>query len=202
MVESRQDKTNPCGRLISASERTMFNNLKNHLNIEDNPRSVSSIRYSWDNQRMDGMRIFARLDRMYLFRSNPSEATCHILEYRIHGQCPWSDHHPVVIHLSLSEGAPRKTRWVINRLWLDEAQSMIEQAWQRLPPNRPFFSKLKVIEHVYRRFCKTKAASFKEEEYQASSALATSLSQLQLDPIDPHLQHCHHTAQTRTQAVI
>lgn len=81
MVEARQDKTNPCGRLIAARERLMFNNLKTQLNVEDNPRFPGSLRYSWDNQRMDGTRIFARLDRIYMFQSIPGEAHRHILDY-------------------------------------------------------------------------------------------------------------------------
>lgn len=75
---------------------------------------------------MDGTRIFARLDRIYLFCSIPNEDPRHILDYRIHGMCPWSDHHPVVAHLSLLEGVPRRSRWVMNCTWLDEAWPMIE----------------------------------------------------------------------------
>lgn len=109
MVEARLDKTNPCGRLIAARERLMFNNLKTQLKVDDNPRSQGTLRYSWDNQHMDGSRIFAWLDRIYMFQPIPGESHRHILDYRIPGLRPWSDHHPIVAQLKLTEGATRKS---------------------------------------------------------------------------------------------
>jgi hypothetical protein len=68
MVEIRQDKTNPCGRLVPNGERHIFQAMKRYFQLEDNPRSVGSSKFSWGNFRPDGKRILARLDQIYLFR--------------------------------------------------------------------------------------------------------------------------------------
>lgn len=157
----------------------MFNNLKTHLNVEDNPRSQGSLRYSWDNQRMDGTRILARLDRIYLFPACQNTATRNVTDYRILGSCPWSDHHPVTLNLALSEGAPRKSRWIMNTGWLEEAGPLIEATWCRQQQQHSFFAKIKAVEHVYRQFCKQKATIFKQEEQTASAALEQPTQVLQ-----------------------
>lgn len=80
MVESRQDKTNPCGCLLPLSERQVFTALKQHLKVEDHPWSPGSLKFSWDNFRWDGQRILARLDRCYLNTNNSIEPRCKILK--------------------------------------------------------------------------------------------------------------------------
>jgi hypothetical protein len=72
MVESRQDKTNPCGRLIPTGERLIFQAMERHLQVEKNLRSTSSSWFSWDNFRHDGQHILARLGRFYVFISSCS----------------------------------------------------------------------------------------------------------------------------------
>jgi hypothetical protein len=46
MVECRQDKTNQCGRMVPLTERVLFNAMKTHLQVSDNPRSPSSQKFS------------------------------------------------------------------------------------------------------------------------------------------------------------
>lgn len=58
-VETRQDKSKTCGRLIPNMERRLFNTMKEILQVTDNPRDVGSLQYSWDNARQDGSRVLA-----------------------------------------------------------------------------------------------------------------------------------------------
>lgn len=95
MVESRNDKTNPCGRMVPATERALFLNLKQHLNIDDNLRSPGSLQYSWDNFRNDGSRVMARLDRFYIFKNGAGMSNRKLSEYLIRGDNAWSDHFPI-----------------------------------------------------------------------------------------------------------
>jgi hypothetical protein len=88
MVENRQDKTNPCGKLLPIQERTIFNTLKCHFGVEDTPRSPGSLLYSWDNLWADGIRILARLDRVYTFRSLAGQSSQRILRYSIRDNNP------------------------------------------------------------------------------------------------------------------
>jgi hypothetical protein len=46
MVEAQQDKTDPCGRLVPKGEHLIFQALKMHFQISDNPRSQGSARFS------------------------------------------------------------------------------------------------------------------------------------------------------------
>lgn len=50
-VENWQDKTNVCGRLMSNGERLVFQALKKHFQVHDNPRFSDNARFSWDNFR-------------------------------------------------------------------------------------------------------------------------------------------------------
>jgi exonuclease III len=40
MVKTKQDKTNPCGRLISNRERVIFQTLKQRFGVTDYPHST------------------------------------------------------------------------------------------------------------------------------------------------------------------
>jgi hypothetical protein len=88
MVENRQDKTSPCGKLLPLQERFFFNDLKCQFGVEDNPRSRGNLLYSWDNLREDGTRILACLDRMYVFKNMAGQASRKILHYAIKGDNP------------------------------------------------------------------------------------------------------------------
>ena len=46
MVEAHQDKTNLCGRLISAGKRGIFSTLKCHLRLIEPPRSQDNLVFS------------------------------------------------------------------------------------------------------------------------------------------------------------
>jgi hypothetical protein len=49
MVETRTDKIRPSGKMMSSRERHLFDTMKQALNIEDNPHSNRSLKFSWDN---------------------------------------------------------------------------------------------------------------------------------------------------------
>jgi exonuclease III len=101
MVLNRQDKTNPCGQLIPQYERIIFNQLLEHLGLEDHPRSIGSSKYSWDNLREDGVRVLARLDCAYIFRNDQAQG-CR--KHAIRADSGWSDHSPIELELELGEG--------------------------------------------------------------------------------------------------
>ena len=151
-VESRQDKNNPCSRLVPITERMLFHNLKSFLGVEDNPRSAGSLQYSWDNWRLDGVRVLARLDRVYLFRNTPGAAPRKLISYKILSDNPWSDHQPVMASVMLQEGPARRSWWKMNSCWLKPARAIIERAWHSLPPETPFFAKMKAVSRAVPHF--------------------------------------------------
>lgn len=67
MVEHWTYKSRRDASMISLQKRTLFEIMKSKLNVEDNPRTSGSFKYSWDNNRPAGARAVARLDRVYLF---------------------------------------------------------------------------------------------------------------------------------------
>ena len=94
-VKRRQDKRSACGRLVPMAKRMVFEALKTFLQVEELARLVDSSKFSWDNYRMDGLRILARVDRFYerfyVFR-NLATATRRIISYRIKKDAGYSDH--------------------------------------------------------------------------------------------------------------
>jgi len=138
MVENRNDKTNPCGRMIPTLERALFLNLKRHLQIEDNPRSQGSLPFSWDNFRDDGHRILARLDRIYLFKNGSGMLNRKLIDYKIRSDNAWSDHSPVTASIEFFSAPTRPSRWKMSAFWLDEARPVIERAWNASHPNASF----------------------------------------------------------------
>jgi hypothetical protein len=67
MVGNRADKNRLSSRLVPIRERTIFEAMRSSLNVEDNPRSMGSLKFSWDNLKVDGSRRLARMARLYLF---------------------------------------------------------------------------------------------------------------------------------------
>lgn len=121
MVEARQDKTNPCGRLVPILEPGLLTNLKRHLNVEDNRRSPDSLPYSWDNFRNNGQRILARLDRAYLFKNSSGQSQRKLINYSIRSDNGWSDHSPVITTIEFDISPIRSSRWKMSRFLLEAA---------------------------------------------------------------------------------
>jgi hypothetical protein len=99
-VEYRNDKTNSYGRMVPLSERLVFNDLKQRLQINEPPRSADSLRFSWDNLYQDGSRILAQLDRCYVFQSSGA-ANRKIISYKIKGDTGGSDHQLLIIYRNM-----------------------------------------------------------------------------------------------------
>jgi hypothetical protein len=74
-VEYRGDKSSSCGRVVIDSERLAFNQITSALQVEDNFSASNQIKFSWDNRRRNGIRVLARLDRIYSFQSTEALRT-------------------------------------------------------------------------------------------------------------------------------
>lgn len=170
MVESRQDKTNPCGRLVPSLERSLFTNLKNHLNVVDSPRSTPSLPFLWDNYRSNGLRILARLDRIYLFRNSLGCSQRKLLNYEIHSDTGWSDHCPITATVEFGATPSQPSRWKMSTQWLAAAKPEIEFAWTQAAPTAPFFAKMKAMSRAYRAVRCRKAQQFRAEEVAARTS--------------------------------
>ena len=83
-VESRSDKTNACSRLVPMAEQMVFVALKATLQMDEPFRSVDSLRFLWDNYCVDGSRVLARLDKIYIF-SQSLATNRQTLSYQVRG---------------------------------------------------------------------------------------------------------------------
>ena len=151
MVESRQDKTNPCGRLILTSEGLIFQAMKRYLQVEGNPYSLGSSRFSWDNFRLDGQRILAQLDRFYVFTNSCSASGRKLLSYTVKKDYGWSYHRPVELVIQLVTRSHQISRWKMSSFYLAKAKEEIAHIWKAKVANTPFFRKIKVVTHFYKR---------------------------------------------------
>jgi exonuclease III len=93
VVERRVDKSTSCGKIMTDGEKFVFEQLLSALKVEDAFPNTSPIKYSWDNKRRDGVRVLARLDRIYSFQP-PSLDSQPMSEYYIRGDSNHSDHLP------------------------------------------------------------------------------------------------------------
>lgn len=137
---------------------------------------------------MDGVRILAQLDRVYMFRNKPSVTRRKILSYKILRDNPWSDHHPVITMIELQDGPSCQSRWKINAFWLKLARGIIEAAWRSVSALTLFMAKLKVVSRTYQAFCKRKVVEFRAEENQSWDSFVVVSLELHQSPDDPILQ--------------
>lgn len=56
MVKTWSDKSCHNASMIPNLERLLFDAMKTALNVDDNPLSAGSLRYSWDNNQRHGER--------------------------------------------------------------------------------------------------------------------------------------------------
>lgn len=178
MVEMRTDKNRPCASMISRRERELFDSMKRTLQVEDNPRIPGSLKFSWDNSRATGIRALARLDRMYVFPSQPASPGRQILRYEIRGDMTRSDHCPIFASIQLAERPPQAHHWKMSTLWFQEAGPEIRRLWTEAPPNASFFMKMRTVTRAYRKFCKLKSASFRAEEDRMKQELDEATGRL------------------------
>jgi len=74
IVERRFDKSNTSGRSIPAHKIRLFNNMKDTLQVQEEPLTSSSLLFSWDNAWTDNNRFMTRLYWYYIF---PELVTSH-----------------------------------------------------------------------------------------------------------------------------
>lgn len=191
MVKQRHDKTNPCSHTITAVERILFSNLKQHLHIDDNSHFDGNLSYSWDKFKDDGHRILARLGRIYLFKDCIGVADRKLLEYKILSDNAWSDHGLVTATVEFMSSPPRPSKWKMSHQWLDEAIPIIQSTWFKSPPSAFFFSKLKEVSKAYHSIYKCKAQKFRAKEEGAKFHLSMVTTTFHAEPDDPILQSKH-----------
>jgi len=124
MVKRRSDKSSASGRSISSHERRLFNELKDVLHVQEELLTSPSLLYSWDNAKVDGDRVMARLDRIYLF-SKSVNSHRKVLEYRIRGDHFRSDHSPVSFILEIAKPPSRPSHWSMFAQYFDAADQDI-----------------------------------------------------------------------------
>lgn len=184
MVEHQADKTRQCISMIPRRERTLFDAMKMSLQVEDHPRSTASLRFSWDNNRPQAARVLARLDRLYIFNSNPGSSDRTLLDYCIRGNMTRLDHHPVTATLQLAAQLRRATHWKMSCAWFDEAAPEITRLWNITQPGGSFFTKLRRILRFYKGFCKNKAQTFRADEEALVAIVEANTRRAQDDPSD------------------
>ncbi|KAG0558298.1 hypothetical protein KC19_10G017200, partial [Ceratodon purpureus] len=108
IVEHRADKTRQCPNMIPRRERILFEAMKSTLGVEDHPRSTTSLRFSWDNNRPEVARVLARLDRLYLFTPFSGSVDRILLDHHIRGNTTRLDHHPRLLRKSAAFGRPNR----------------------------------------------------------------------------------------------
>ena len=181
MVESSADKSSMCGRLVGDQERIAWDSLKSTLSIEDTFLPRQSLRFSWDNGRLQGERILARLDRIYTPKQRAGQHL-KILSYRILGGCAISDHLPVVMQVNLASGPTSPRYWKMNSRFIQETSEEVKRIWLAQPPNATFFTKLRKVIHFYREYSKKKAEERRAAEIDLRQRLSVAHGKLQEDP--------------------
>ena len=92
-VENRCNKSTSYGHLALEQEKLVFSDLTSALQVEDCFPASNQIWFSWDNKCQNGVRVLARLDRIYSFQA--ANATQVMTHYEILGNNNHSDHLPV-----------------------------------------------------------------------------------------------------------
>jgi endonuclease/exonuclease/phosphatase family metal-dependent hydrolase len=98
-VSNPRDKTSECGRFIAGEEARIFTQLVDLLRIDDPFPSTNRVKFSWDNRRRTGLRVLARLDRIYSYKQAGNVVP--VEEYFIIGNSNHSDHLPVWCKIAL-----------------------------------------------------------------------------------------------------
>ena len=102
MVEAQIDKSMQCSRVISGIGNMHYlmhlKMLCKYGNQLENKMAYHSlgIIFAWDNFRLDGIQVLARLNKCYAFTLNARQT---INNYKIHGDDTSLDHNPISMFL-------------------------------------------------------------------------------------------------------
>ena len=123
----------------------------------------------------------ARLDRSYT--SNPSGATVTGTNYRIIGDCAYSDHLPVWRRLWLEPETKRRSTFVMNASFLTE--EMVQENIKKIREansNLTFFGKIRRCVKFYKSYCIKNVQERKKEEDELRSKVESAVAALQAHP--------------------
>ena len=192
MLESAQDKSTLCSKLMSNCEKLVWEAFKSSFHLSDTFAHTGKLRFTWDNKRRDGSRILGRLDRHYVSSVQGSNLPLPTRNYVIKGDCPASDHLPVSIEIVLQATDQRKSCYKMSSLYLHcaEVRDAVKRIWSPERRDSSTFSRLRRFSHFYRAFCKRQAAESRRKETEARSNLATAQETLQADPQNLEAQTC------------
>lgn len=106
-AETRSDKSNNQGRILSSVEHMEFTQFLKTLALFDKILLSNTIRFSWNNRRQGESRTLARLDRIYAFKTLVNGTNGG--EYYILGDSLHLDHLPIWRTIMLQASPRRKT---------------------------------------------------------------------------------------------
>ena len=132
-MASPRDKTNECGRLVSGIDAGLFTQLIDLLQVHDPFSSSNRIKFSWDNRRRTGLRVLARLDRIYSFKLGGNAIT--VEEYYILGNNSHSNHLPMWYKLALQPEPKRKSAYKMSSFFLKNqvVKENFKEIWESQP---------------------------------------------------------------------
>lgn len=160
MVESAQDKSILCGKLMTNREQIVWEAFKTSFHLRDTFNHTGKLKFSWDNRRRDGCRVLGRLDRHYVSFSPGHISHLSTQNYQILGDCSTSDHLPVSIEVVLQDSEQRHSSYKMNTSFLQhkEVIDAVKRIWTgERREGGDFFSRLKKFSRFYRAFCIKKA---------------------------------------------
>jgi hypothetical protein len=187
-VETKEDKSTSCGKIMPDAESQVFQQLKLVLKIEDTFARTSPIRFTWDNKRRDGIRVLARLDRIYSFLDAPM-TPAPMAEYYIRGDSNHSDYLPVVGKFLLLAEVRRASNYKMNACFMDDEAIKVGvyRIWNA-NPTLEFTGKLRKVVKFYKEYSIRQARERRKEEAALRLELQGAVMQLQRDPLNAEVQ--------------
>ena len=185
MVESAQDKSTLCGKLIPQRERLVWEAFKASFQLSDTFSHTGKLHFSWDNRRRDGCRILGRLDRHYVSSSPGSSFHLSTRNYLILGDSTTSDHLPVSIEVVLQDVGKRHSSYKMNTSYLQHAEviAAVQRIWTGArSATSDFFSRLRKFSRFYRAFSIKQVKEARRKEADVRGALSAAQEALQADP--------------------
>ena len=134
--------TSSCSHLMRLKEEFLWGDIKNIYDIEDFLSIVEGSIFSWNNWRM--MSFMYLLDWVD-FTCSQVWSKIHLPIFHIIGF--------LVVHRSLSTRPLGGSSWKANDKIFQEAKDHLKVLWDVLPPQMPFFTKLRKVVKYYKQLC-------------------------------------------------
>ena len=191
MIESVQDKSTLCSKLMPQGEKLVWDAFKANFHLSDTFNNTGKLRFTWDNKRRDECRILARLDRHYTSSTPGSNFYLATRNHVIIGDSPMSDHLHVSIEVILQHPEQRKTSYKMSTYYLKHAEvkRAVERIWSgERSEASTFFTRMRKFSKFYRSYCKLQARESRRLEAAARTDLVEAQGSLQEDPQNPAAQ--------------